>query len=344
MPSSDMRNLPYITRETAESMQKRRNEDLVLSEIAALQNKGIWVIGLGDEKYPSSLAAISDPPMLLYGTGRMPPPSLPRISIIGARKCSSYGLTMSKKLAAGLTSAGFVIVSGLALGIDAQAHKSCIDTAVEEYGEAVSSTIAVLGNGVDICYPAENRGEYERVKRHGAIISEYPPGTKPTKYSFPRRNRIITGLSLGIIVVEAAEKSGTSLTVKLALEQGREVFVLPGSALSPYSVGTNNLIKDGAIPVTGASDVLYALRRELVRDFGYEDLRGEYNNDKAAKTPVNLSLEEKMLYEQLSADETVDIDFLTALTGIAVPDALYFLSKMELAGLCEMKANGYVRK
>jgi DNA processing protein len=196
---------------------------------------------------------------------------------------------------------------------------------------------------VDICYPPENYGEYRRILRYGCVLSEYSPGTRPLPYNFPRRNRIITGLSLGIIVVEAAEKSGTSRTVEIALAQGREVFVVPGSVLSLCSVGTNNLIKDGAVPVTTYLDVLYALRRELGSAFyGMAGLANE-SGEGEHTIKRELCAEERLLMKHLS-ETPADVGFLAALTGLSAQDVMFFLSKMEIAGIVKSVPAGYLKE
>ena len=317
---------------------KRRDEKLLSAEITELNKRGIWVVSYGGLGYPESLMNIDDPPMLLYGMGKMPDDALPKIAVIGSRKCTSYGLRTTKKLARGLVNAGFVIVSGMAFGIDTQSHITAIDTVIEEYGEdaAPPVTIAVLGCGVDICYPSLNLDIYGRIQRYGCVVSEYPPGTHPMPFMFPQRNRIITGLSMGIIVVEAAVKSGTSRTVDIALSQGREVFVVPGCIDSMYSAGTNNLIKEGAKLVTSYKDVVYELRQEL----GNETPNGEHNIMK--NMYENMLNEEIAIMKQLSG-EPVDTGYLAAATEMAMQDLMYYLSRLEISGMVKTVGNGIIK-
>ncbi|MCL2702360.1 MAG: DNA-processing protein DprA [Defluviitaleaceae bacterium] len=345
MPENRLLMLPQLHGKAANRLLQRRNERAVVSELEGLSKKGIWLLTYGGADYPGGLKDIDDPPLLLYGLGTMPPESMPRVAVIGARKCSSYGLSVAKKIAYGLAGAGFAIVSGLARGIDCQAHVSAIDAVTEANGEesARPVTIAVLGCGVDVCYPPENYSQYKRILNHGCVLSEYPPGTAPSKYMFPQRNRIISGLSLGIVVVEAAERSGTGTTVNMALAQGREVFVVPGSILSHLSAGTNNMIKDGAIPVTSHEDVVWALRRELGHDFFGSALNAHETGNGEHNIKHNLTKEEKTMLNALST-EPVDVDALAASTGIAAQDVMFFMSKLELAGLVKpVRGLGYVK-
>ena len=220
--------------------------DRILGQCATL---GISVITYQDASYPERLRNISDPPAVLYVKGRLPAFDLyPAIAVVGTRNPSAYGLYAAKSISAELADAGVIIVSGMALGCDSAAHSGAL--------HAGRSTVAVLGCGPDICYPAESRLIYSDIPVHGAIVSEYPPGTPPTRHSFPRRNRIISGLSNGVLVAEAPEKSGALITADLALNQGRDIYAVPGNIDSPGSSGGNTLIKHGAKLVTGAADIL----------------------------------------------------------------------------------------
>ena len=209
----------------------------------------IDIISMKDKEYPSILKNIYDPPISIYIIGNKKILNLDTIAIIGCRECSKYGSNVAKELAYNISKRGINIVSGLAKGIDSMAHIGTI--------RAKGKTIAVLGNGLDTIYPSENINlAKEIIKNDGAIISEYPLGEKPKKQNFPERNRIVSGISKGIIVVEAKEKSGTLITVDFALEQGRDVFVVPGNINQENSTGTNKLIKQGARIITHYNDVL----------------------------------------------------------------------------------------
>ena len=217
--------------------------------IEYMEKYNIDIITIEDEEYPNKLKNIYDPPVMLYIKGNKKILQDFSISMIGCRQCSTYGKKVANDLAYELSQKGINIVSGLATGIDSFAHIGCI--------KAKGKTIAVLGNGLDRVYPKENIGLFnEIVKTGGAIISEYVIGTRPERMNFPARNRIVSGLSNGVIVIEAKEKSGTLITVDFAQDQGKDVFVVPGNITSPNSKGTNSLIKEGAKIVTCVEDVL----------------------------------------------------------------------------------------
>lgn len=213
-----------------------------------LENNGITTITCLDDHFPLLLLEIPDPPLLLFVMGNTELLSCPLLAMVGTRIPTSYGRQSSYQLAYDLTKSGFVIVSGMARGIDTQAH----------YGALLAGrgTIAVLGSGVDIIYPNENRSLYMKIKQEGLLLSEYPPGTEPRRGLFPERNRIISGLCHGVIVVEAAIRSGSNITVDCALDQGREVFAVPGPIFSPQSEGPHNWIKQGARLITGIDDIV----------------------------------------------------------------------------------------
>jgi len=234
----------------------------VEKEAALVEESGVSLLPVVDKKYPPRLAGISAPPLLLYGAGRIESPSgstifdkrLPAVAVVGTRRASHYGLEMAEAIGRGLASSGIVVVSGMARGCDTAAHKGALS--------AGGLTIAVLGTGVDTVYPAENKRLYEEIKDSGVVLSEFPMGTAPLPMNFPLRNRIISGLSLAVVVVEAPHRSGAMMTARMALEQGREVFALPGHAGSRKGSGTNKLIKDGAVLVESAEDIIEALSAE----------------------------------------------------------------------------------
>lgn len=202
------------------------------------KNEEIRILRQQDRGYPERLREIPNPPKKLYVLGRVPEEQIPAVAIIGARDCSEYGRHVASGLGASLGRRGVQVVSGMARGIDGIGQGAALD--------AGGSSFAVLGSGVDICYPAGNRQLYEKLRRNGGILSEYPPGTPALPGHFPPRNRIVSGLSDAVVVVEAREKSGTLITVDMALEQGREVYVVPGRVTDPLSSGCNRLLKLGA--------------------------------------------------------------------------------------------------
>lgn len=215
----------------------------------------IKVLSIEDEQYPIELKNIYDPPAKLYAIGNIEELKNKAIAIVGSRKISEYGKKASKYFAYNLAKRGCNIVSGLARGVDSYAHIGNILALMKE-GNISGKPIAVLGNGLDIIYPSENKRLYENIIKYGGvIISEYPLGTKPEKMNFPARNRIISALSKAVLVVEARAKSGALITADFALEQGKDVFAVPGNINLINSVGTNNLIKDGAILVTNANEI-----------------------------------------------------------------------------------------
>jgi DNA processing protein len=223
------------------------------AELAAIERLGGRLVCWGEPLYPSALAAVEDAPPVLTVLGReerLPGLLLgPMVAVVGARNASANGRRLAGELAAGLGEAGIVVVSGLARGIDAAAHLGALET----------GSVAVVAGGIDIVYPEENRGLHEALARDGAILAELPLGTEPQARHFPRRNRIISGLALGVVVVEAAAKSGSLITARFALEQGREVFAVPGSPLDPRSRGANDLLRNGATLTETAADIVAQL-------------------------------------------------------------------------------------
>ena len=224
------------------------------NEFAALQRLGARLVCWGEPTYPSALAAIEDAPPILTVLGRAEPLGNPIVAVVGARNASANGRRFSRDLAAALGQRGIVVASGLARGIDAAAHLGALET----------GSVAVVAGGVDVVYPEENRGLHEALARRGAIIAELPLGTEPQARHFPRRNRIISGMALGVVVVEAAARSGSLITARFALEQGRDVFAVPGSPLDPRCRGSNDLLRHGAILTENAEDVISQLAPQLM--------------------------------------------------------------------------------
>lgn len=228
-------------------------------KIEQLLQKKIRICTLEDTIYPEKLRDIVDSPYLLYYYGALPQIDIPSVSIIGARMCSEYGKEMARKFAGELASKGVQIVSGMASGIDGLSQKAAMEAGGQSFG--------ILGCGVDICYPTSNRELYEKLKMAGGVISEFPPGEKPLAQNFPRRNRIISGLADIVLVIEAKEKSGTAITVQMALEQGKEIFAIPGRNIDPLSKGCNRLIREGAGIAMEPGDVL-----DCLKVMGYEEM------------------------------------------------------------------------
>jgi DNA processing protein len=223
------------------------------AELIALHRAGAALVCWGEPSYPVALAAVEDAPPVLTVLGQAALLQHPMVAVVGARNASANGRRFARELAAGLGAGGMIVVSGLARGIDAAAHLGAVET----------GTVAVVAGGVDIVYPEENRGLYEILGRHGAIVAELPLGSEPQARHFPRRNRIISGMALGVVVVEAAARSGSLITARYALEQGREIFAVPGSPLDPRCRGANDLIRHGAVLTENAADVLAQLGPQL---------------------------------------------------------------------------------
>ncbi|MBQ7817331.1 MAG: DNA-processing protein DprA [Oscillospiraceae bacterium] len=237
-----------MTKQIAESLHEK---DLhyagdILRECVDL---GIHICTFNDGAYPSRLKNIADPPMVLYYVGHLPDlDGTPVIAAVGTRKASPYGLNVAKRIGGQLARCGAIVVSGLAAGIDGAAASGALT--------AGGTVVGVLGCGVDVVYPACNRGLFADVERHGCLISEFAPGTEPMKWNFPRRNRIMSGLSNGVVVIEAPERSGALITARQAADQGRDVFVVPGNVDVPTCAGSNALMREGAIPVRNGWDVV----------------------------------------------------------------------------------------
>jgi DNA processing protein len=225
------------------------SSDQAEAELAALAELGARLLTVGEPAYPAALAAIEDAPPVLALLGRIELLERRAVAVVGARNASANGRRLAKQLAAELGQAGLLVVSGMARGIDTAAHE----------GALASGTCAVVAGGIDVVYPPENRALYDSIRDSGLLLTEVPPGIEPQARHFPRRNRLISGLSLGVVVVEAAPRSGSLITARLAAEQGREVFAVPGSPLDPRARGCNDLLRQGAVLTEGAGDVLEAL-------------------------------------------------------------------------------------
>ena len=288
-------------------------------ELETLAGLGGHLIAACEPDFPEGLAALDPPPPVISVLGRRDLLKSEMVAIVGARNASALGRKFAAQLATDLGRAGFVVVSGMARGIDTAAHE----------GALASGTCAAVAGGVDIIYPPENTALYERMKVQGAIVSEMPVGLAPQARHFPRRNRIISGLARGVVIVEAAEGSGSLITANYALEQGREVFAVPGSPLDPRAKGTNRLIRDGATLTESADDVVSGLRAPRGRIF---------SEPEGASTPEPLGIDDKEAdrirreIEELLGPSPVEIDELVRQCGAPVPVVLAVLLELELAG------------
>lgn len=277
--------------------------------IAAMEKKGIHALFSDSADYPANMLDLEQKPPVLFYKGTLTPQDANSLAIVGTRKVSFYGRQVTEELATRLAHAGMTVVSGMARGVDAIAHQSAI--------KAAGRTIAVLGSGVDVIYPPEHRALAAQIEANGALVSDYPPGTQPDRVNFPPRNRIISGLSRAVVVVEAGEKSGALITAEFAADQGRDVFAVPGQIYSQQSSGTNHLIANGANIYLGVADLFQTLQ-----------LSATQAEKAAARHFDGLEL---ALMEQLGT-EPIHIDDLCSTTGIAVEKAMAALTILELNG------------
>lgn len=289
---------------------EKRDVNFAEQQLKKCKEYGVQIISFWDREYPDLLKKIYDPPVLIFMRGCLS--KEPNIAVVGMRRASSYGKWAAERLAQEMAGMGITIVSGMARGIDTSAHKGALN--------ANGKTIAVLGCGVDMIYPPENRDLYQRIICSGAVLSEFPMGTEPAAGLFPRRNRIISGLSLGTVVVEAGQKSGALITAYMALEQGREVFAVPGSIKAGKSEGPHRLIKEGAKLVENAEDIIQEIQ-ELKK------LTGRMN--KMEITAADLSREESAVWDILT-DEPLHIDQIAIKTETSPSEALAVLLSLEL--------------
>jgi DNA processing protein len=335
--SSSTKNIMKILHISAKSWQKIERERQKIdpdSELALLDRMKVKVITIKDEGYPALLKDIYDPPPVIYYQGNFVEIMKQKkgIAIVGSRKATYYGRRIAREIAGELSSRGYVIISGLARGIDTNAHIGSL--------EAGGLTIAILGCGIDRIYPAENKSLTYRIRENGAILSEFPIHTEPEKGNFPRRNRIISGLTLGTLVVEAAEKSGALITADFALDQGKEVFAIPGSIHSSLSKGCHNLIKQGAKLVNNYQDILEEFRE---RD---ELETGKNSTVKQKQEKIvfeNLDEYEKHFLEYISI-EPLHIDEITDLTELSHAKVSEVLLSLELKNyIREIEGKRYIR-
>jgi DNA processing protein len=291
---------------------------------------GAQVLIPSDPEYPSLLRAIPEPPPVLFTLGQQSLFLRPAVAIVGSRDHSHYGLDACRSLAAAAGEAGVVVVSGMARGLDAVAHAAALDSG--------GTTIGVLGNGLGVIYPAANRSLYERVARDGLLLSEFPPGERPHSGSFPRRNRLISGLARVTVIVEAAFGSGALITAGTALDQGREVMAVPGNITSPVSVGTNGLIRDGAAPILEPSDLL-----QHFPELGGRVQPKTTASIAAGPLPETLSGDERELV-RLFGTESIHPDELATRFRRPVGEVLGLLSGLELAGVVEQAPGRMFRR
>jgi DNA processing protein len=312
-PLQKLMRIHSIERATAIKIKNEVDEAFVENQLTAIHKHKIKLVSYWDKEYPRRLKKIYDPPALLFMKGDYQPSDERAIGIVGTRMPTSYGRVITEQFCKQLVSYQLTIISGLARGVDTIAHQTVLN-----HG---GRTIAVLGSGIDNIYPPENRKLAEKIADQGAVLSEYPMGTKPDAGNFPRRNRIISGLSLGILITEAGVKSGALITAFQALEQNREVFAIPGPINSARSIGTNKLIKEGAILVQDVSDIINELEGQIEK-IERIDKREE----------MRLSGLEKEVFDLLS-DEPRHVDYLAQKAQRSTPEILTVLLTLELMGV-----------
>ncbi|GJQ60645.1 MAG: DNA-protecting protein DprA [Candidatus Scalindua sp. AMX11] len=326
---SKLESTPGIGPKIAEKIVNASKEVDVDKEIKLAEKNNVKIVPFSSKQYPPNLNAIYDPPMILYIKGNIEKKDTIAIAIVGSRKCSYYGQAQAAKLALQLAQVGFCVVSGMARGIDTSAHTGAMN--------GKGRTIAVLGCGLSTVYPRENRELMEKIASQGAVISELPMNTPPNSRNFPPRNRIISGLSLGVLVIESTLMSGSLITTRWALEQGKEVFAVPGNIDSNYSKGTNKLIKEGAKLVEDINDI--------IEEFGplSEALHISDNKKVEDMRSLTLNSQENRIFSLLSSTPK-NIDEITLKSGIPVSNVTSILLILEVRKLVkQLSGNRFVK-
>lgn len=318
----ELEKIHFLSQEIIEQIVSYPLKVLAQKHMEAIDKYNIKVIRIIDESYPVLLKNIYDPPMVIYVRGNLKADEQ-AIAFVGSRNATAYGNTVAEMLAGEVAKRGITVISGLARGIDSSAHEGALKSG--------GRTIAVLGCGPDIAYPPENQELMERIICSGAVLSEYAPGTPPLRGNFPARNRIISGLSMGVTVVEAGEKSGSLITAEFALEQGREVFAVPGNVNSRYSKGTNKLIKEGAKIVTNVKDIL-----EELNGPGSIDTETCHMTEDVAESDVYpIFTEQEVKIINCLSKCPLHIDVIAVNSGLDIQEVTSNLSLLEIKGLVE---------
>lgn len=332
---ADLLDIQGVTPALAQSIRgatSKKAEELVDRELREIEEKSVRLYCWGEPDYPESLAQIADPPCILYVRGEILPRDDFSVAIVGSRRISNYGRAMSRTFAAELARSGLTIISGFARGADSQAHLGAL--------EAGGRTIAVFGNGLNVCYPKENRELLERILESGALVSELPMNTGPLRENFPLRNRLISALSLGTLVVEAPQRSGALITARYVAEHGKHLFALPGRVGESGSVGPHSLIREGAILVQSPQDIIREMESLLNR---MQEEKGEKAIVPAPETPVRpqpvaqpipegLDENEQAVLKSLS-DTAIPMDQITRTANLSAQEVAGCLLGLEMRGL-----------
>lgn len=321
--AGELTTTPGINKKSAAAIPGFKGWVKIQRDLDIIDKAGIKIITYLDELYPANLINVYDRPAFLYVRGNLNKDDI-NIAIVGSRLASTYGKYTTERISRELAHKGITIVSGMARGIDSAAHRGAL--------AAQRRTIAVLGSGLDVVYPPENKKLFDAIIENGAVISEFPLGTPPRSNNFPARNRIISGMSYGVLVVEAGEKSGSLITARLALEQGREVFAVPGSIDASVSRGTNKLIKQGAKLIENADDILEEIFPQLEKTKALNAPPSPKMQEEPLKRYEILNEMEKKIIKFISG-EHIHVDELISATGLSPADILSALMTMELKGL-----------
>lgn len=313
--NDEINKLTFISDKIKSVLIKNKCVEYYNNHIEKINELDIDIITIYDENYPDNLKNIYNYPKVLYVKGNILEKDRLSISIVGSRKATAYGKWATEKFSRELGELGITIISGMALGIDTIAHMGAINGS--------GRTLAVLGSGVNVIYPKRNRELYNKIYNNGAIISEFPPDTKPLPYNFPQRNRIISGLSLGTVVIEASEKSGSLITAHSAIEQGRDVFALPGNINSIYSKGTNLLIKDGATPLMDIEDIL----EEII------ELNNIKNNKKVEEINLDEFSEDEIKIIRCIREKPIHCDMIAYNCNMNISKVNSILTILEMKGI-----------
>ena len=317
---SDLLEVKGVDKELASAISSYRRSEETARRLKAAQALGIRTIGYADEDYPENLKQLAHMPPVLFVRGEIRPEDTTAAAVVGTRMPSHYGRQVAEKLGRELAQHGVTVVSGLARGVDTFAHKGALDGG--------GRTLAVLGCGIDVCYPPENRKLYDAISEQGAVISEFSFGAEPSAFNFPKRNRVVSGLSQAVVAVEAGEKSGVLNTVAWATDQGRTVFAVPGNITSQQSLGINRLLKNGARPLLSVDEVLHEL--------GVAKRTEE-------RSRIEVAAEEKPVMEFLTA-EPAHVDEICEGLGMPMASLLSVLMQLEIKGLVRQLPGKYFVK